>query len=182
MLSDISIKKYLESGDIIIDPWHEDMMGAARVTLHLGKKILVPKGRVVVDVMKKTVPMYDAITLKKGKPFRFKSGMFILGETHEHVGLSEKVGMLIDGRSTLGRVGLTVTQTSMIIDTGQKPKTMTLEIKNNGPHDIMLYLGMKFCRACFFKIDPPASIRYDTDGKYLEGDSHKPIFRKGEIT
>lgn len=52
MLSNISIKKFLASKDIIINPWHEDMMGAARITLYLGNKILIPDKTTIVDVKK----------------------------------------------------------------------------------------------------------------------------------
>lgn len=106
--------------------------------------------------------------------------MFVLGETYEEIGLSEKIGMLLEGRSTIARLGLTVVQTAMIIDSGQKPKKMTLEIRNNGYNTILLYPQMKFCRACFFLLEPPASIRYDNDGKYQSGDENVPKF-KNEI-
>ncbi len=176
MLSNISIKKYLESGDIEINPWVEEMMDAARVTLHLGEKILEPQPNYVVDVEKGTLPVYKEIVLTKDRPFELHPGAFILGETFEQIGLSQKIGMLMDGRSTLARLGITVTQTAMIIDSGQKPKQMTLEIKNGGANVVMLYPKMKFCRACFFLIDPPATLRYDTKGKYATNDPLKPIF------
>ncbi len=178
MLSNVSIKKYLDSGDIIIEPWGEKMMGAARVSIHLGERILLPKGEAIVDVVKEIAPEYEEIQLTAQKPFQLEPGAFILSETFEQIGLSEKIGMLLDGRSTLARLGLAVTQTAMIVDTGQKPKRMTLEIKNNGPHPILLYPKMKFCHACFFLLDPPATVRYDTKGKYLTGDGHRPIFKK----
>ncbi|MBI4170194.1 MAG: dCTP deaminase [Candidatus Aenigmarchaeota archaeon] len=178
MLSNVSIKKFMESGDIVVDPWNGEMMGAARITLHLGENILMPEGNAVVDVLKGVLPDYTKIEITKEKPFLLKPGIFVIGETFEKIGISEKIGMLLDGRSTLARVGLTVTQTAMIVDTGQKPKTMTLEIKNDGPNTILLYPKMKFCRACFFLIEPAATTRYDVKGKYLAGDMHKPIFRK----
>ncbi len=177
MLSNVSIQQYLDSGDIIIDPWDGDV-DAGRVGVHLGSKILIPVGDMVIDVKNKVLPEYQEIILTPDRPFRLDPGMFVLGETHERMGLSEKIGALIDGRSTLARLGLMVTQTAMIIDPGQKPKTMTLEIKNNGPHAINLYPRMKFCRVCFFLLDPPATMRHDSTSKYLPGDENKPIFRK----
>lgn len=181
MLSNVSIKKYLESGDIIINPWHDDMMGAARVGLHLGAKILIPLTGKVVDVRENIIPDYEEFRVTQDEPFVLKSGMFVLGETFEEIGISERIGCLLDGKSTLARLGLGIHQTASIIDTGQKPKKMTLEIKNSGPNDILLYPNMKFCKACFFEISLPASIRYDDKGKYLAGDSNKPIFQDGEV-
>lgn len=178
MLSNVSIEKYRKSKDIIITPWHDEMMGAARITLHLGETILVPKPGQIIDVRSAVTPEYETLNLTDNKPFELKPQSFVLGETFEEIGLSERIGMLLEGRSTLARLGLTVVQTAMIIDTGQKPKKMTLEIFNCSQNTILLYPKMKFCRACFFLIDPPATIRYDDDGKYRPGDPHAPIFEK----
>jgi dCTP deaminase len=180
MLSNISIKQYLESGDIIINPWNDDMMGASRITLYLGEQILIPDKETVVDVKRNIIPQYETIALTDNNPFSLKPDMFVLGETYEEIGLSQKVGMLLEGRSTLARLGITVVQTAMIIDTGQKPKKMTLEIRNNGYNTVLLYPRMKFCRACFFLLNPSASIRYDSEGKYKPGDENIPKF-KNEI-
>lgn len=181
MLSNVSIEEFLKLGDIVVDPWNEDMMDAARVTFHLGKKILVPAGAAVVDIKNKTIPEYQEVIITDDAPFKLVPGMFVLGETYERIGLSENVGALLDGRSTLARLGLMITQTAAIIDTGQLPKQMTLEIKNNGPHAILLYPKMKFGKLCFFLLDPPATMRHDAGGKYLPGDKHRPIFNNQEI-
>lgn len=178
MLSNISIKKFLDSKDIIVNPWHEDMMGATRITLYLGNKILIPDTKTIVDVKKNILPDYKTIIITADKPFPLEPDMFILGETNEEIGLSEKIGMLLEGRSTIARLGISVVQTAMIIDSGQKPKKMTLEIRNNGNNTVLLYPQMKFCRACFFLLDPPANIRYDTFGKYQTGDANVPKFNK----
>jgi dCTP deaminase len=176
MLSNVSIKKYLGTRDIIISPWSDKMQDASRITLHLGSNILLSKSNSVVDVVKKTLPKYSKIKTTSKKPFPLKPGMFVISETFEKVGLSEKIGMILDGRSTLARLGLTVTQSAIIIDSGQKPKKITLEIKNNGPNTILLYPKMKFCKACFFLLNPPATMRYDTNPKYKIDDTNKPIF------
>ena len=179
MLSNVSIQKYLNSKDIIINPWHDEMMGAARVTLYLGEKLLIPDGKTIVDIKNNIAPQYQKITdFTKENPFHLKPNMFVLGETLEKIGLSEKVGMLIEGRSTIARLGISVVQTAMIIDTGQKPKKMTLEIYNSGPNTVLLYPKMKFCRACFFALNPPATIRYDSEGKYQSDDANLPIFQQ----
>lgn len=181
MLSNVSIEQLLSSGDIVIRPWQDEMMDACRVTLHLGQRLLLPKPGKVVDVRAGIVPDYDEMSLTEAISFKLEPGMFVLGETLEEIGLSERgVSSLLDGRSTLARVGLSVTQTAAIIDSGQAPKRMTLEMLNAGPNPIMLYIGMKVARACFFEMNPPADMRHDTDaqGKYLAGDSNKPIFKK----
>jgi dCTP deaminase len=154
------------------------MMGAARITLHLGQTILMPTPGQIIDVKSNKSPDYKTTILTDTHPFSLKPGAFVLGETLEEIGLSERISMLLEGRSTLARLGISVVQTAMIIDTGQKPKKMTLEIYNCSQNTVLLYPQMKFCRACFFLVDPPATIRYDDDGKYIPGDAHKPIFKK----
>ena len=178
MLSNVSIQKYLASGDIVIDPWNDAMMDAARVALHLGEKILIPEGNAVIDPKRGILPQYREVRVTDTQPFKLEPNMFVLGSTLEKIGLSERIGAILDGRSTLARLGLSIEQSAIIIDTGQRAKQMTLEIKNSGPHPILLYPLMKFCRVCFFLIEPPATMRHDTEGKYLPGDAHKPIFKK----
>ena len=176
MLSNVSINKLMKSRDIVIRPWNDKMMDAARVQLHLGESILIPDSRTVVDIVKGIIPKYRKIKTTMKKPFPLKPGQFIIAETHELIGISERIGMLLDGRSTLARLGLSVTQTAAIIDTGQKPKKMTLEIKNSGPNTILLYPKMKIGKGCFFLLKPKSTIRHDMNAKYLRGDSNKPIF------
>lgn len=175
MLSNVSIKRFLESGDIIIDPWHDKMMGAARVLLHLGEKIIIPKPGKTVDIKTRHMPDYKEVAITDEKPFKLAPESFVLSETFEHVGISEKIGMMVDGRSTLARFGLTIHQSATIIDTGQAPKKITLELKNSGPNPILLYPKMKIVRACFFELNPPATTRYDSEGKYLRHTGYKPI-------
>lgn len=61
MLSNAGIEKFLRSGDIVIDPWHDEMMGAARVTLHLGDELLIPEGNAVVDFATGALPTYQSV-------------------------------------------------------------------------------------------------------------------------
>ncbi len=178
MLSNVSIKKFFEAGDIVIDPWDDGMMGPARVTLHLGERLLIPNRSAVIDVKNDKIPEYEEVSLTTENPFPLLPNQFVLGAIYEKIGLSEKIGMMVDGRNTISRLGLSITQTGMIVDTGQKPKTMTLQIKNGGPNTVLLYPKMKFCRAVFFLLDPPATFRWDTEGKYQANDPLRPIFKK----
>jgi len=177
MLSNVSIENFLASRDLSIDPWKKEMLGSCRVTLHLGEKILIPDGKVVVDVKNNITPDYEEVKLTDSDPFKLEPGMFVVGETFETIGLSERVAMIVDGRSTFARLGISVVQTAILADSGQKPKKTTLEIKNSGPNPFLLYPRMRFCRAFFLELNPPATLRYDSEGRYQSGDSNKPIFR-----
>jgi dCTP deaminase len=178
MLSNIDIQKCLDSGDIVISPWNPTLMRPAGVTLRLGYHILVPKMGKIVDVKTKVIPDYDEVTIGDDTPYILSPKQFILGETYEAIGLSQKVGMLLEGRSTLARLGITVVQTASVIDTGQKPKNMTLEIFNAGVNPVLLYPKMLFCKGIFFLLPTESTLRRDTpDMKYLQGDRNYPIFR-----
>ncbi|HSD98708.1 MAG TPA: dCTP deaminase [Patescibacteria group bacterium] len=178
MLSNVSILELIKSKDIILSPWDESLIRPAGVTLRLGEIIIVPKAGNVVDIKNNILPEYESTKITLEKPFKLEPNMFVLADTLEEIGLSEKVGMLLEGRSTIARLGISVVQTAMIIDTGQKPKTMTLEIHNAGPNAVLLYPKMLFCRACFFLLNPAATTRRDTSNdKYFKGDANLPIFK-----
>lgn len=88
--------------------------------------------------------------------------------------------MLLEGRSTIARLGITVVQTAMIADSGTQPRRLTLEIKNNGPHDVLLYPQLRLLRAIFFKLSQEASFGYDEEGRY-KNEQIKPIFNENEF-
>lgn len=178
MLSNVSIKQYLDSGDIQISPWEDVMMRAAGVTLHLGYPIYVPQKDIVVDPKNNVGPTYEKVVMTEEEPFLLESKMFVLAETYEEVGISEKIGMFMEGRSTISRLGISAVQASSIVDSGDFPRTKTLEIYNAGPNAVLLYPKMRFIRACFFLLNPAATIRYDKKGRYTSGDTNIPIFRE----
>lgn len=174
MLSDISIRSFLESEDIVIDPLREDAINSCRMTIRLGQTILIPDSETVVDVPRGTIPEYESISITTDEPYVLQPGEFVLAETYEKIGLSEKVSALIEARSTIARFGISVVQSAMLLDSGQQPKHMTLEIYNASKNPFKLYAQMDFCRLMFFVLNPPASMRYDTTGRYIVGDDHKP--------
>ncbi|MBI2102801.1 dCTP deaminase [Candidatus Woesearchaeota archaeon] len=180
MLSDIDIRSALANGDLIINPFLPEQIRPAGVTFHLGEKILKPIGNKVIDLKKKELPEYEEHIMTEDKPYLLRSGDFVLGHTFETIGLSRSIGMMLEGRSTIARLGVTVVQTAMIADSGTEPRRLTLEIKNNGPHDIVLYPQLRLLRAVFFKLNQKASFGYDEEGRY-KYEQIKPIFNDNEF-
>ena len=166
MLSNEDIKKRIESGEFVIDPYSPKFLRGCGVTLHLGETLLRPKNGTIVDVKKKIVPPFERITITDEDPYPLKAGEFILGQTLQKVTVGSKLGFLIEGRSTLARVGLTIVQTAMLVYPGHRNRAVTLELKNNGNNTILLYPKMKIARVALFELKTPSSEIYDDHGKY----------------
>lgn len=177
MFSNEDLKRAIRSGELKIDPFSDDMIRAAGITMHLGANLLKPLPGKVVDVKNKLTPDYREITLTAEKPYPLESGEFILGHTLQTVTVGPSLGFLIEGRSTLARVGMTIVQTAMLVYPGHRNRTITLELANHGPNTILLYPRMKIARVAIIELRTPCSEEYDDAGKYRHQTSvGTPIF------
>jgi dCTP deaminase len=177
MLSSADLRLAIAEGSLVVKPFSPDCIRPSGLTLHLGENLLKPLPGKVVDVKNKIIPDYNEIKISNDKPYQLESGEFILAHTYETVTVSPKHGFLIEGRSTLARVGLTIVQTAMIVYPGHRDRTITLELANHGPNPILLYPKMKIARVALFELRTPSDISYDDNGKYREQVFvGKPIF------
>jgi dCTP deaminase len=181
MLSDDDIRRVLESRELVLSPFREDWIRGSGITLHLGAHLLRPRPGQVVDVRGGVAPEHDEILLADDAPYLLQPREFVLGHTLQSVTVGSTLGFLIEGRSTLARVGLTIVQTAMLVYPGHTDRAVTLELANHGPNPILLYPRMKIARVALFELKSPAKIRYDDSGKY-RGQSvvGRPVF-KNEI-
>lgn len=178
MLSDEDIKAVIANGELKVTPFCAAWIRSSGITMHLGEMLLRPRPGIVVDVKRKITPDYDEITLTDDSPYLLQPGEFVLGHTYQKVTVGSKLGFLIEGRSTLARVGLTIVQTAMIVYPGHSDRAVTLELANHGANGILLYPRMKIARVALFELRSPAVIRYDDEGKYREQSQvGAPIFR-----
>lgn len=166
MLSDNDIKKVTNGGGITISPFSSAALRPSGYVFHLGHDLLIPEKGGIADVKNRIIPKYTPSTLSEANPYRLEPGGFILGATLEHVSLSNEFSLLIEGRSTLARLGMTVVQTATLVYPGHSDRGVTLELANHGPHTILLYPEMKIARGMFFRLETPADSHYDTSGKY----------------
>lgn len=181
MFSDVDIIQAIKNSELVIEPYSDDLIRGSGVTLHLGEKILKPVPGKVVDVKNKITPDYQEITLTMDEPYKLEPGEFVLGHTYQKITVGPKLGFLIEGRSTLARVGLTIVQTAMLVYPGHRDRSVTLELANHGPNAILLYPKMKIARVAILELKSASSINYDDKGKYREQKLvGKPIF-KNEI-
>ena len=169
MLSDVDLRAALAEGRIAITPFSDAQLRAAGITLHLGAQLQKPRPGAVVDVRARTLPEYDAIQLNAQEGYELEPQEFLLGHTLERITVGPSVGLLIEGRSTLARVGLTIVKTAMLVEPGHHDRTIALEIANHGPNPIRLYPEMKIARAVVHDLKTPSSRPYDkTGGKYRD--------------
>ncbi len=166
MFSSEDIHRAIEQGHLSITPFDPKYVRPAGITLHLGETLLRPLPGKVVDVRAKVTPDYETIQITGTDPYELPSGGFVLGATHEAVTVGSNIGFLIEGRSTLARVGLTIVQTAMLVYPGHTNRAITLELANHGPNPIRLYAKMKIARAAIFELKTPSSQSYDSYGKY----------------
>src|SRR5688500_9718204 len=111
MLSNEDIRRALQQGHLKITPFHPKWVRAAGVTMHLGETLLRPLPGSVVDVKNGSMPEYEPVHLTADQPYELKPSEFILGATLQKVTVGASLGFMIEGRSTLARVGLTIVQT-----------------------------------------------------------------------
>lgn len=166
MLSNEDIKLAIKNRELIIQPFSETYIRASGITLHLGKHLLKPIPGTVVDVKNRVAPSYDEIIIEEEKPYPLAPGEFLLGHTYQTVTVGPSLGFLIEGRSTLARVGLTIVQTAMLVYPGHRDRAITLELANHGANTILLYPKMKIARVALIELKTPSSENYDDKGKY----------------
>lgn len=165
-------------GEISVQPFDESWVRAAGILLHLGEKLLKTQVGIDVDVKNGIVPGFDEIIITEEKPYRLMPGEFILGATFQSVTVGARFGCLIEGRSTLARVGLTIVQTAMLVYPGHRDRPITLELANHGPNPILLYPRMKIARVALIELRTPAKELYDDAGKYrIQKEVGGPIFK-----
>lgn len=181
MLSNEDIKLAVSSGELKFEPFDDEWVRSAGVTLHLGEQIIKPLAGKVVDVKNGVVPDYTETKITDNAPYALKPGEFVLAATWQRVSVGPSLGFFIEGRSTLARVGLTIVQTAMLVYPGHRGRAVTLELANHGPNTILLYPRMKIARVALFQLKTPSTQQYDDDGKYRnQADVGIPIF-KNEI-
>lgn len=177
MFSNEDIKKLIANKELVVEPYNEELLRGSGLILHLGDTLLKPLTGKVVDVKNKITPDYQTIKITKEKPYQLEPGEFLLAATYQKISVGASIGFLIEGRSTLARVGLTIVQTAMLVYPGHRDRAVTLELANHGPNPILLYHKMKIARVAIFELKTPSTTVYDGYGKYKDQTGvGKPVF------
>jgi dCTP deaminase len=167
ILSDRDIKMYLEKGNIVVtspDGDHLSNIGASSMDLRLGRffKLYDHAKSPVLDPMKPETfeGIAKMIEIKEDNvPFIVQPGEFVLGVTLEKIKLADDLVARVEGRSSLGRLGIIVHSTAGFIDAGFEG-TITLEITNINRMPVALYPGMRVCQLAFEEMTSKADVPY----------------------
>lgn len=161
ILSDKDIKKSLENGKVFIDPLFPESIQPASVDLHLGSEFLIFKntGHTCIDLKQPLDEMMEKVVIDHDKPFVLHPGEFALGQTYETVGVANDMVGRLEGKSSLGRVGLIIHATAGYLDPGNKLK-MTLELHNIANLPIILYYKMPIAQLSFTPLSSEAENPY----------------------
>jgi RNA polymerase sigma-70 factor, ECF subfamily len=161
VLSDGTIRRMVEEGRIRIDPWDPGMIQPASIDLRLGNSFRVfhnHRAR-AIDLRDPPRNLTEQIVLGPDEPFVVHPGEFVLARTEEHVVLPDDVVARIEGKSSLGRLGLIVHATAGFVDPGFSG-TLTLEVTNLTRIPIELWPGLPIAQLSFMALDAPAERPY----------------------
>ncbi len=170
ILSDRDIIKELKQGGITIKPFKKEYLQPASVDLHLDKHFLVFNTieNFVIDVREPAEKLMIPVELKPDKPFVLHPGEFALGLLMEETGVSDRLVGRLEGKSSLGRLGLIIHTTAGYLDPGNSLK-MTLELYNAGTLPFKLYYKMPIAQMAFEYLSSPCERPYghpDLKSKY----------------
>ena len=166
ILSDRDIKKALVSGRIKIlpEPNLKVQLGSCSIDLRLGAKFRIFEYSKFpfIDPSDKKADgdMTTEISVRKGEPFILQPGDFCLATTIESFTLPDDLLARLEGRSSLGRLGIVVHSTASIFEPGWHG-VVVMELGNLGRMPVALYPGMRVCALTFEQLTSPAEIPYN---------------------
>jgi dCTP deaminase len=164
VLSDVDIRRYLASGKIRIAPeLPPEQFGSCSVDFRLGNEFSVfeHSRHAFIDVRERGAiqDIMRSIHVENGQPFILQPREFALAITEETLELDDDVLGRLEGRSSLGRIGIIVHGTAGLFDPGWRGKA-TLELSNLGIMPVALYPGMRICSFTFEQLSSPVSVPY----------------------
>jgi dCTP deaminase len=172
VLSDGTILRLVEQGRLRIEPWDPGMVQPASVDLRLGDSFRVFHNHraSAIDLRDPPQNLTEEVRVPEDEPFVIHPGEFVLGRTQEWVELPDDIVARIEGKSSLGRLGLIVHATAGFCDPGWKG-TLTLELTNLTRIPIRLYAGLPIAQLSFMTLDRPAERPYGSPelGSHYQG-------------
>ena len=180
ILSDQDIKKYIQEGKIQVFPApnFEQQLGPCSLDLHLGNtfKVFRQSQYPYIDLKRKIdleEIMEEIQVAEDGGPFILQPKDFVLAMTKESFILPDDLMGRLDGRSSLGRLGLVVHSTAARFDPGWSGKAV-MELGNMGIMPVVLYAGMRVCALTFETLSSPSETPYGTKSTHKYASQEKP--------
>jgi dCTP deaminase len=164
LLSDRDLSKELESKRLVVDPFDPAMLQPSSIDIRLDRyfRVFDNTRYTHIDPSIRQDELTSLVEKDDEEPFVLHPGEFVLGSTYEMVTLSDDLAGRLEGKSSLGRLGLLTHSTAGFIDPGFSGH-ITLELSNVANLPITLWPGMKIGQLCLFRLTSPAEHPYGSD-------------------
>ena len=164
LLSDRDILAEIDNGRVVLDPLERSMIQPSSIDVRLDKFFRVFDNHKYphIDPAADQSDLTREVSVELGEEFILHPGEFVLGSTYELITLPDDVAARLEGKSSLGRLGLMTHSTAGFIDPGFSGH-VTLELANVATLPIKLYPGMKIGQLCFFRLSSPAEHPYGSE-------------------
>jgi dCTP deaminase len=165
VLSDRTIREEIQSGRIVIDPHRDDLIQPSSIDLRVDSKYRVFNNSKYpfIDVRKPMEELTELVTTEEDEPFILHPGEFVLGQTLERVTIPDDLVARLEGKSSLGRLGLLIHSTAGFVDAGFSGN-LTLELSNVANLPITIYHGMPIGQLSFMRMDRAVERPYGDGG------------------
>ena len=164
LLSDRDIRAGIEAGRVGCEPFHEAMIQPSSVDVRLDKYFRVFENHKysVIDPSIEQPELTREVVAEGDEPFILHPGEFVLASTYEVITLPDDIAGRLEGKSSLGRLGLLTHSTAGFIDPGFSGH-ITLELSNVSNLPVKLFAGMKIGQLCLIKLSSPAEHPYGSE-------------------
>ncbi|HEV7566500.1 MAG TPA: dCTP deaminase [Microbacteriaceae bacterium] len=161
LLSDRDIKAELGTGRIGLEPYQPEMIQPSSIDVRLDRffRLFDNHKYPFIDPAEDQPDLTRLVEVDSDQPFILHPGEFVLGSTYEMVSLPDDIAARLEGKSSLGRLGLLTHSTAGFIDPGFSGH-VTLELSNVATLPIKLWPGMKIGQMCFFRLSSPTERPY----------------------
>jgi len=166
VLSDRTLKEEIARGRIVIEPLDPDCIQPASIDVRLDRKLLVFRTwryPFYIDVKQSMDGLTELVEIEDETPFFLQPGEFVLASTLESITLPDDIVGRLEGKSSLGRIGLLIHSTAGYVDPGWRGN-LTMELSNVAKLPITLYCGMKIAQISFLRLTSPAERVYGAEG------------------
>src|SRR6201996_2676577 len=161
LLSDRDIRAEVDAGRRVLQPWDAELVQPSSIDVRLDRffRVFNNSQYTHIDPAQQQDELTALVEPKDGDPFVLPPGEFVLGSTLEVVTLPDDLAGRLEGKSSLGRLGLLTHSTAGFIDPGFRGH-ITLELSNLANLPIKLYPGMKIGQLCLFRLTSAAEFPY----------------------
>jgi dCTP deaminase len=165
VLSDRTIRRQLLEGRIEVEPYDEDLLQPSSLDVRVDRFFRVFRNSryPFIDVKEEMEDLTELVEIGEAEPFILHPGEFVLGSTLERIKLPDDLVARLEGKSSLGRLGLLIHSTAGFIDPGWDGH-VTLELSNVANLPITIYYAMKIGQLSFVQLTEPAETPYGADG------------------